>query len=168
MPWECYECTFVQEGSPSGRGPCIMCMHDNPLRIKVEVEDASASPSPAPKITGTDVEMKDLMSDVGSLKAFAEATTESATAVADIIDPIEHGGLVKPCLGLHHMLHFLGMVMELAGGNTAIPCALINNHWRYHLARSCHGQGDCTALAVISACAHAEGAQATLIDGVTG
>ena len=73
-----------------------MCMHDNPLRIKVEVEDASASPSPAPKITGTDVEMKDLMSDVGSLKAFAEATTESATAVADIIDPIEHGGLVEP------------------------------------------------------------------------
>jgi len=71
-------------------------MHDNPLRIKVEVEDASASPSPAPKITGTDVEMKDLMSDVGSLKAFAEATTESATAVADIIDPIEHGGLVEP------------------------------------------------------------------------
>ena len=81
MPWECFECTFVQEGSPSGRGPCIMCMHDNPLRIKVEVEDAGASPSPAPKITGTDVETKDLMSDVASLKAFAEAITESAAAV---------------------------------------------------------------------------------------
>ncbi len=98
MPWECFECTFVQEGSPSGRGPCIMCMHDNPLRIKVEVEDAvsgrgpcimcmhdnplrikvevedaGASPSPALKITGTNVKMKDLMSDVASLKAFAEA-----------------------------------------------------------------------------------------------
>ena len=82
MPWECYKCTFVQEGSPSGRGPCIMCMHDNPLRIKVEVEDAGASPSPVPKIIGTDVETKDLMSDVASLKAFAEAITESATAVA--------------------------------------------------------------------------------------
>ena len=76
MPWECFECTFVQEGSPSGRGPCIMCMHDNPLRIKVEVEDASASPSLAPKITGTDVKMKDLMSDVASMKALAEAVTE--------------------------------------------------------------------------------------------
>jgi len=57
-------------------------MHDNPLCIKVEVEDASASPSPAPKITGTDVETKDLMSDVASLKAFAEAIMESAAAVA--------------------------------------------------------------------------------------
>ena len=86
MPWECFECTFVQEGSPSGRGPCIMCMHDNPLRIKVEVEDASASPSPAPKITGTDVKMKDLMSDVASMKALAEeAITESATAVASAV-----------------------------------------------------------------------------------
>ena len=86
MPWECFECTFVQEGSPSGRGPCIMCMHDNPLRIKVEVEDAGASPSPAPKITGTDVKMKDLMSDVASMKAFAEAITESsAAAVASAV-----------------------------------------------------------------------------------
>ena len=82
MLWECFECTFVQEGSPSGRGPCIMCMHDNPLRIKVEVEDAGASPSPAPKITGTVVKMKDLMSDVASMKAFAEAITESTAAVA--------------------------------------------------------------------------------------
>ena len=47
-------------------------MHDNPLCIKVEVEDAGVSPSPAPKITKTDVEKKDLMSDVASLKAFAE------------------------------------------------------------------------------------------------
>ncbi len=86
MPWECFECTFVQEGSPSRRGPCIMCMHDNPLRIKVEVEDASASPSPTPKITGTDVKMKDLMSDVASMKALAEeAITESATAVASAV-----------------------------------------------------------------------------------
>ena len=82
MPWECYECTFVQEGSSSGRGPCIVCNHDNPLCIKVEVEDAGASPSPAPKITKTDVETKDLMSDVASLKAYAEAITESAVAVA--------------------------------------------------------------------------------------
>ena len=58
-----------------------MCMHDNRLCIKVEVEDAGASFSPAQKITGTDVEMKDLMSDVASLKAFAEEITESATAV---------------------------------------------------------------------------------------
>ncbi len=60
------------------------------------------------------------------------------------------------------------MVTELAGGNTAIPCTFINNHWRYHLARSCHSQGDCTALAVISACVHVDGARATLIDGLTG
>ena len=86
MPWECYKYTFVQEGSPSGRGPCIVCMHDNPLCIKVEVEDASASPSPTPKITGTDVKMKDLMSDVASMKAFAEEViTESATAVASAV-----------------------------------------------------------------------------------
>jgi hypothetical protein len=86
MPWECFECTFVQEGSPSGRGPCIMCMHDNQLRIKVEVEDASASPSPpAPKITGTDVKMKDLMSGMASMKAFAESITESAAAVASAV-----------------------------------------------------------------------------------
>ena len=85
MPWECFECTFVQEGSPSGRGPCIMCMHDNPLRIKVEVEDAGASPSPAQKIIRTDVKMKDLMSDLASLKAFAEAITESAAAVASAV-----------------------------------------------------------------------------------
>jgi hypothetical protein len=60
------------------------------------------------------------------------------------------------------------MVTELAGGNAAIPCTFINNHCRYHLARSCHGQGDCTALAVISACAHVDGACATVIDGLTG
>jgi len=56
-------------------------MHDNPLCIKVEVEDADASPSPARKITRTNVETKDLMSDMTSLKAFAEAITESTTAV---------------------------------------------------------------------------------------
>jgi hypothetical protein len=60
-------------------------MHDNPLHIKVEVEDAGASPSPALKITGTDVKMKDLMSDVASMKAFAEAITESAAAVASAV-----------------------------------------------------------------------------------
>ena len=48
----------------------------------VKVEDAGASPSPAPKITKTDVETKDLMSDVASLKAYAEAIMESAVAVA--------------------------------------------------------------------------------------
>ena len=84
MPWECFECTFVQEGSPSGRGPCIMCMHDNPLRIKVENEDSSASPSPAPKITGTAVKTEALMSDVASLKAFAEAITVESAAVASL------------------------------------------------------------------------------------
>ena len=63
-----------------------MCMHDNPLRIKVEVEDTSASPSPALEIIGTDMKMKDLMSDVASMKAFAEAiTTESAAAVASAV-----------------------------------------------------------------------------------
>ena len=82
MPCECFKCTFVQEGSPSGRGPCIMCMHDNPLRIKVENEDSSASPSPAPKITGTAVKTEALMSDVASLKAFAEAITVESAAVA--------------------------------------------------------------------------------------
>ena len=62
-----------------------MCMHDNPLRIKVEVEDAGASPSPAQKIIRTDVKVKDLMSDLASLKAFAEAITESAAAVASAV-----------------------------------------------------------------------------------
>ena len=82
MPWECYECTFVQEGSPSGKGPCIMCMHGNPLHIKVEVEDAGASPSPAPKITGTAVNTQALMSDVASLTAFVEAIMVESAAVA--------------------------------------------------------------------------------------
>jgi hypothetical protein len=59
-----------------------MCMHDNPLRIKVEVEDAGASPSPAPKITGTLVKTKALMLDVASLKAFAEAITVESASVA--------------------------------------------------------------------------------------
>jgi hypothetical protein len=82
MPWECYECTFVQESSPSGKGPCIICMHDNPLRVKGEVEDADASPSPAPpKITGSAVKTKALMSDVESLKAFLEAIAEESAAV---------------------------------------------------------------------------------------
>jgi len=93
MPWECYKCTFVKEGSPSGRDPCIVCMHDNPLHIKVEVEDAGASPSPAPKITGTDMETKDLMSDVASLKAFAEAITESAAAVCCSSSCCDHDGV---------------------------------------------------------------------------
>jgi hypothetical protein len=60
-------------------------MHDNPLRIKVEVEDAGASPSPSLKITGTDVKMKDLMSNMASMKAFAEAITESAVAAASAV-----------------------------------------------------------------------------------
>jgi hypothetical protein len=81
-PWECTECTYINKGSPAGRGPCIMCMHDDLLRIKVEVEDAGASPSPAPKITGTAVKTKALMSDVASLKAFAEAITVVSAAVA--------------------------------------------------------------------------------------
>ncbi len=83
MPWEWYECTFAQEGSPSGKGPCIMCMHDNPLRVKVEVEDADASPSPAPpKITRTAVKTKALMSDVASLTTFSEAIMAESAAVA--------------------------------------------------------------------------------------
>ncbi len=87
MPWECYECTFVQEGKPSGTGPCIMCMHDNPLRVKVDVEDANASPSPAPpKITGAAVKTKALMSDVVSLKAFSEAIAEESAAVAAAVE----------------------------------------------------------------------------------
>ena len=93
MPCECFKCTFVQEGSPSGRGPCIVCMHDNPPRIKVEVEeDASASPSPAPKITGTDVKMKDLMSDVASMKALAEAVTEESAAAVTMMGMAGGGG----------------------------------------------------------------------------
>jgi hypothetical protein len=60
-------------------------MHDNPLRIKVEVEDASASPSLAPKITGTDVKMKDLMLDVASMKALAEAVTEESAAAVTMM-----------------------------------------------------------------------------------
>ena len=82
MPWDCAECTYINKGSPAGRGPCMMCMHDDPPRIKVEVEDAGASPSPAPKITGTAVKTEVLMSDVASLKAFAEAITVESAAVA--------------------------------------------------------------------------------------
>ena len=83
MPWECYEYTFTQDGSPSGKGPCIMCMHDNQLHVKVEVKNAGASLSPAQKITGTMVTTKALMSNVASFKAFAEAVTvESATVAA--------------------------------------------------------------------------------------
>ena len=116
MPWECFECTFVQEGSPSGRGPCIMCMHDNPLRIKVEVEDAGASPSPAPKITGTDVETKDLMSDVASLKAFAEAIMESAAA--EVSAAAEESAAAAAAVTM--------MGMAGGGDNSGRPCA--KNH----------------------------------------
>jgi hypothetical protein len=59
-----------------------MCMHDNPLRIKVENEDSGASSSPAPKITGMAVKTEALMSDVASLKAFAEVITVESAAVA--------------------------------------------------------------------------------------
>ena len=116
MPWECFECTFVQEGSPSGRGPCIMCMHDNPLRIKVEVEDAGASPSPALKITRTDVKMKDLMSNVASLKAFAEGITESAAAAAVTTMGMVGGGddSGKPC-AKNHTLVFAMDIVEASG-----------------------------------------------------
>jgi len=48
----------------------------------------------------------------------------------DIIDPIVHGGLIEPCLGLHCILHFLGMVTDLACGDMALPCNFINNHCR--------------------------------------
>ena len=54
----------------------------------------------------------------------------------NIIDPIKPGGLVEPCLGLHCIFHFLGMVTDLAGGNTAMPCIFVNNYWCQHLARS--------------------------------
>ena len=43
----------------------------------------------------------------------------------DIINPIEHGGLVEPCLGLHRIFHSLGMVTDLVGGNTAMPCTFV-------------------------------------------
>jgi hypothetical protein len=115
MPWECFECTFVhQEGSPSGRGPCIMCMHDNPLRIKVEVEDAGASPSPALKITGTDVNMKDLMSDVASMKTFAEAIMESVAAEASAVAEEESAAAAAAVT-----------MMGMAGGgdDSGKPCA---------------------------------------------
>jgi len=106
MPWECYECAFIQDGSPSGKGPCIVRMHDNPLRVKVEVEDAGASPSPAPKITGMMVKTKALMSNVASLQAFVEAVmvesavvaaaTESAVAAAAVtMMGIVRGGSIQ-------------------------------------------------------------------------
>ena len=64
-----------------------MCMHDNPLRVKVEVEGADASPSPdPPKITGTAVKTKALMSDVAGLKAFSEAIAEESAAVAAAVE----------------------------------------------------------------------------------
>ncbi len=68
---------------PEGAHALCACMITH--SASVEVEDASASPSPALKIIGTDVKMKDLMSDVASLKAFAEAITESAAAVASAV-----------------------------------------------------------------------------------
>jgi hypothetical protein len=106
-----------------------MCMHDNPLRIKVEVEDAGASPSPALKITGTDVKMKDLMSNVASLKAFAEGITESAAAVtlavaeesAAAAAAVTTMGMVgggddsgKPC-AKNHTLVFAMDIVEASG-----------------------------------------------------
>ncbi len=70
----CAECTYINKGSPVGKGPCMMCMHGEPHHIKVEVEDIDACPSPARKITGT-VTMEDLMADAANLKASAKATT---------------------------------------------------------------------------------------------
>ncbi len=69
MPWECAKCTYINKGSPTGKGPYIMCMHDDPPHIKVEVKDVGASPpSPARKITGT-VTRGDLMADMANLEA---------------------------------------------------------------------------------------------------
>ncbi len=62
-----------------GKGPCMMCMHDNPHRIKVEVEDVDACPSPARKITG-EVTTNDLLADAASLKALAVASTMASVA----------------------------------------------------------------------------------------
>ena len=57
----------------------MMCMHDNPHRIKVEVKDIDACSSPACKITKT-VTTEDLMADASNLKAFAAATTMASVA----------------------------------------------------------------------------------------
>ena len=52
MPWECAECTHINNGSPVGKGPCVMCMHDNPHRIKVEAEDIDMCPSQLARLLG--------------------------------------------------------------------------------------------------------------------
>ena len=79
MPWECAECTYIHKSSSAGKGPYIMCMHDDPPRIKVEVEDVDASPpSRACKITGT-VTMWDLMADVGNLNSLTPKCVPAGT-----------------------------------------------------------------------------------------
>ena len=59
----------------------MMCMHNNPHRIKVEVEDVEACPSLACKITG-EVTTNDLLADTASLKALAEAAAMASVAAA--------------------------------------------------------------------------------------
>ena len=46
----------------------------------------------------------------------------------NLLNPIEHGELVELCLELQCVDHSLGMVTDLAGGNTATPCTFEDNH----------------------------------------
>ena len=73
----------------------MMCMHDNPHRVKVKVEDVDACPSPAHKITG-EVTINDLLADAASLKALSEAATMASAAAAAVVKEVSVEVAAKP------------------------------------------------------------------------
>ena len=73
----------------------MMCMHNNPHRIKVEVEDVDACPSPACKIT-REVTTNDLLAYTVSLKGLAEATTMASAAAAAVAKEVSVEVAAKP------------------------------------------------------------------------
>ena len=73
----------------------MMCMHNNPHRIKVKVVGIDACPSPAHKITGT-VTTDDLMADTANLKALAEAATMASAAAVAVAKEVSVEVAAKP------------------------------------------------------------------------
>jgi hypothetical protein len=78
-----------------GKGPCMMCMHDNPHCIKVEVEDIDACLSPAHKTIG-EVAPNDLLADAASLEALVEAAKMSSAAAAAVAKEVSVEVAAKP------------------------------------------------------------------------
>ena len=72
----------------------MMCMHNNPHRIKVEVEDVGACPSPACKITGK-VTTNDLLADAANLKALSETATMASVLAAAVAKEVLVGVAAK-------------------------------------------------------------------------